>query len=125
MRIANENLLLESGPVSLGANWTSRPIWLGHICNFSIQLVFTGSPQGTFTLQMSNDAGHIDAQSKAVQSSGVVNWTTIAGSSQSILAAGDHSYQFENAGFQWVRVVWTFSSGTGNLTSARANVKGV
>jgi hypothetical protein len=125
MRISNEDLLAESGAVSLGSNWTSRPIWLGHIANFSIQMFFTGTPQGTFTLEMSADAGHPNAQSKAEQSADVINWTTISNSSQPIVAAGNHAYEYQNAGFPWVRVVWVRDASTGTLTTARANVKGV
>lgn len=125
MRISNEDLLLESGVIDLSTGWASRPVWLGHIANFSIQLIFTGSPNGTFTLQMSNDQGHPNSQAKSEQSADVTHWTTISGSAQPISAAGDLGYDYNNAGFPWVRVVWTPSSGTGSLTVARANVKGV
>lgn len=110
---------------SMGSSFTLKPTWLGHICNFSIQLVFTGTAQGTFSLEMSNDLGHPNAQSEAQQYADVVNWTHIDDSDQPILTGGDHSYQFENAGFRWVRVRWVHDSSTGTLTSARANVKGV
>jgi hypothetical protein len=59
------------------------------------------------------------------QATNVVNWTDITDSPQGIAAAGNHVWQFENAGFNWVRVVYTAVSGTGSLDSARANVKGV
>lgn len=127
MRINNEDLLEINGTratISMGTSFNTKPIWLGHICNFSIQLVFTGTPNGTFTLQLSNDLGHPNAQSETQQYADVTNWTTITDSAQPITAAGDHTYQFANAGFRWVRVVWTQSSSTGTLTIARCNVKG-
>jgi hypothetical protein len=108
----------------MASSFNMTPIWLGHICNFSIQLVFTGAPVGTFKLQCSNDPG--TAQGPGIpQATGVVNWTDIADSGAPITAAGDLVYQYENAGFPWVRVVYTATSGSGSLTSARANVKGV
>lgn len=125
MRISNEDLLLESGPVSLAASTELRPVYLGHIAQYAIQLVFTGTPGGNFKLQCSNDAGHPNAQSKSEQSEDVVNWTDIADSAQAISAAGNHTWNAENVGYLWVRVVWTQTSGTGSLTSARVMCKGV
>lgn len=124
MRIANENMIA-SGAVSMGASFNLDPVWLGHICNYSIQLVFTGTPDGSLKLQCSNDAGTPNGAAPATMSTGVTNWTDIAGSSQSIAAAGNHVWTVENAGYNWVRVVYTRSSSTGSLTVARVNVKGV
>ena len=125
MRISNEDLLSESGSVALAGNASLRPIWLGHIAQYAIQLFFTGSPVGSFKLQCSNDAGHPNAQAKAEQSQDVVNWTDIAGSAAAVSAAGDVTWNAENVGYTWVRVVWTVTSGSGSITSARANMKGV
>jgi len=124
MRIANEDLL-DGVVASLGADYTSRPVWLGHIAQYSIQAVFTGTPSGDFKLQCSNDLGHINAQSKAEQGAGVVNWTTITGSSTTVSAAGDVVWDAENVGYLWVRVVYTRTASTGSLTSLRANIKGI
>jgi hypothetical protein len=108
----------------MGSSFNMRAIWLGHICNFSIQLVFTGTPNGVFKLQCSNDPGMPDG-GQTPQDKGVVNWTDVLNSSQAITAAGSHVYQVENVGYNFVRVVYTQSSSTGSLTSARVNVKGV
>lgn len=128
MRINNENLLLINGvaqPADMSVDITFAPVWLGHICNYSMQFVFTGSPNGTFKLQISDDQGRNTAALAADQSSGVTNWTDVTGSAQPISAAGNHAYQVENAGYAWVRAVYTASSGSGTVTSARCNVKGV
>ena len=131
MRINNENLLEIDNvaqSTSLAASRNFKPIWLGHICNYSIQLVYTGVPDGSFKLQASNDLGNPNAQGEANQYAGVSNWSDISGSATgAISAAGDTMYDVENAGYRWVRVVWT-ATGAGTapvLTSARANVKGV
>lgn len=128
MRINNEDLLDVDGTrttPSMATSFNLKPVYLGHICNYSIQLVFTGTPGGNFKLQMSNDLGRIDAASEAEQEASISHWTDIADSAQTISAAGDHAWQVENAGYRWVRVVWTQTSSTGTLTNAVANVKGV
>lgn len=125
MRVKNENLLDDSGPVALAANAELKAVWLGHIANFSIQLQFTGTPGGNFKLQASNDPGNINAASGTLQVSDIALWTDIADSAQTISAAGDHMWTVENAGYNWVRVVWTATSGSGSLTTARAYVKGI
>lgn len=128
MRIFNEDILDVDGvrtTPSLATSFQLHPIYLGHIVDFSIQLVFTGTPGGNFKLQVSNDLGKINATSEAEQVSGVTNWTDVADSAQTISAAGDHTWAVENAGYRWVRVLWTFTGGSGTLTSARVNGKGV
>lgn len=125
MRISNEDLLEESGPIDLGSNWTSRPIWLGHIAQFAIQLVFSDTPGGSFTLEASCDLGDINSQSKTKQGASVTHWTVVENSSETISADGNHMYNVENVGYNWARVVWTATGSTGQLDSARCNVKGI
>lgn len=112
MQIANDTLI-PNGPVSLSTSWASEPLLLDNIYMASISLVFSGAPSGGFTVQCSNDKR--DPQ----------NWTTIAGSLQNITAAGDHTYNIEDMGFKFIRVVYTYSGGTGVLESARYTGKGV
>lgn len=81
----------------------------------SVSLVFTGSPSGAFTVQCSND--------KDIRS--IQNWTTINGSLQNITEAGDHTYNIEDMGFKFLRVLYTYSGGSGVLISARYTGKGV
>lgn len=122
MRIANENLL--TAPVDMATSFQLRALWLGHICNFAIQLVFTGSPVGTLRIQASADSGTPDGGTSP-QASGVSNWTDITASDVAITTAGNAMINVQNAGYNWVRLVYVSTSGTGSLTSARANVKGV
>lgn len=123
MRIANDVLSFDS--TDLSANRTSEPVWLGHIANYSIQLVFTGTPGGNFKLQCSNDEGNPAAAKEVDRDWEVVNWTDVADSAFTVSAAGDVTWDVQNAGYRWVRVVWTQTSSTGTLTSARFNCKGI
>lgn len=124
MRISNEDILT-TATQSLDSSFNSRPIWLGHIAQYAIQLVFTGTPQGNFKLQASCDKGSINSQAKDSQDNGIVNWTDIDDSAQTISAAGTHMWNAENVGYQWVRVVWTQTGSTGTLTSAKFMGKGI
>jgi hypothetical protein len=127
VRIANENLLIvDDAPVSgaMVSSFNMRPIYLGHIAHYAIQLIFTGSPNGNFKLQVSNDPGSPFKAGDSAKYSGVTNWTDMANSSFTITAAGDVMWDVQNAGHLWVRVVWTAVSGSGTLTSAIANLKG-
>ena len=121
MRIRSEDLTLSSTDMT-DATITSNAIWLGHIANYSIQLVFTGStPNGTFKLQASCDEPN---QTNPANTT-VVNWTDITDSDQAVTAAGDHLWTVENAGYTFVRVFWTDSSSSaGTITSARFMIKG-
>jgi hypothetical protein len=122
MRIQNESLTLSG--TDMTDNITSSPVWLAHIAYYSIQLVFTGTPNGTLKLQVSNDNGMIDSHDPS--SASITNWTDLADSSQVISASGDHMWNERAAGYRWVRVVWTdnTSGSPSTLTVARFNVKG-
>lgn len=124
MRIGNDDLT-NGTPISMVSSFNTEPVFLGHIVNYSIQLVFTGTPAGNFKLQCSNDFGDPSNAVEADRDIKIVNWTDVLDSAQSISAAGNHTYDVQNAGYRWVRVVWTQTGSTGSLTSARFNVKGV
>lgn len=123
MRIGNDTLNLDG--TSMAVDITSEPIYLGHIAQYNIQLVFTGTPDGSFKLQVSNDQGRPSAAKEEDRDFKIVNWTDMTSSVQAITEAGNHSYEVADAGHLWVRLVWTASASTGTLTSARFNVKGI
>lgn len=130
MRINNEDLLSIDGvraEVDLDTDVQLKPVWLGHILNFSVQLVFTGTPDGEFYLEVSSDKGQPNAASEPQKYEDVENWTRITGSERTVSAAGNLFYDVALSGAEWVRVGWTATSpGTSPvLTSARAKVKGV
>lgn len=120
MRIKTENITLDG--TDMTSNILGSAIWLGHIANYAIQLVFTGDPDGTFKLQ-----GSCDEPKKSDEANSVpTNWSDIANTSQVISEAGNHMWTASNVGYTFVRVVWTDSaSGASAITSARFMVKGM
>ena len=119
MRIKNEDLTTSS--VDLTSNITSDPVWLAHIANYSVQVTVSGTPNGSFKLQGSNDFGGKDASS-----SSITNWSDLS-IEQVITASGSYMLSDANCGYKWVRLVWTNSTSGGGseISSARFNVKGV
>jgi hypothetical protein len=126
MRISNDSVTVASaeGPHSMGASFNSDAIYLGHIVNFSIQSVFTGTPNGSFKLQYSNDKGVEDKTNGGWSAAGISTWTDDAASVIAVTAAGDAMWDVQNSGPRWVRLVWTRTSSTGSAT-IRFNAKGV
>lgn len=129
MRIHTEDLLEIDGvkaPVDLSANAALKPMWLGYVLHYAIQLTITGTPNGTFKLQGSNDEGRPDAASEAEQAGSVTTWTDLGIDSGTVSAAGTVLLKDSNVGYRWVRVVWT-AAGPGTtpvLTEARSSTKG-
>ncbi len=125
MRIANESITLSS--TDLSANRESDPIYIGHLINFSLQFVVSGTPNGTFKVQFSNDVGNSSAIAKSNEDFNVSNFSDIPNASVSAAAAGVFGINVADAGYRWIKVVWT-AAGAGTtpvLTSARFNGKGV
>lgn len=116
MRVFNE-AIITAGDMSGSLN--SSTVHLDSIYAFSVQAVWTGtSPVGTLKLQASDDflLNPGDA---------VTNWIDIAGASAAVSGnTGSQMFNYNGAGFQHVRLVYTFTSGVGTL-NARIFNKGV
>lgn len=93
---------------SVAVSIQSETILIDQIYGFSIQAIFTGSPNGNLKIQASCD----DVQ----KSSDVTNFVDVAGASATITAAGSVIIQQQYAFYKWFRVVYTATSGSGNLT---------
>jgi hypothetical protein len=116
MRVLNDVIM---NAASLGASTASDVINCEHKFNGSIQLVWTGTPTGDFTIELSND--YCTDQS----GSGVSNWTTMSDTTVAAGgASGNHMYLFSDITWKWMRVVYTRSASTGSVT-ARTNLKWV
>jgi hypothetical protein len=110
----------------MNATINSTPMCLLDSYSFSIQVVYTGTPTGIFTLQSSNDPA---AYSQALQQKvGLpTNWSTVSNSSFSVSAAGDCFYDYQFPGFNWIRLHYVDSSSgssTAIITVSSFNAKG-
>lgn len=84
---------------------------LGDLHSCSIHCDFSGSTlAGTLKLQSSNDNA---------------DWIDIPSSSQAITSAASHMWNVVSAEYQYIRPVWTASSGTGTLTATLKNKENV
>ena|SRR5271166_1543617 len=113
MRVLNETLL-NAGSMATSIN--SAPMLLSYAFGYAVQFVYTGSPVGTVTLQGSNDS---IPNAKFPQSDFTpTTWTTISGSTITVptIDGATGMINDEGAFYNWVRLVYTATSGTGSLT---------
>ena len=90
-----------------------------------VLLHWVAGPVGVMKLQVSNDEGALDDEGVArINSNNIVtNWLNV--STSTIGSTDDHArFTMADIGYRWVRLFWDSTSGTGNITSARASFKG-
>lgn len=82
---------------------TSEWVDLGDLKAFGMEILVSGSNVvGTFTLQCSVSKD---------------TFATVANSSQAITASADVVYDVTVSGYRYVRLAFTYTSGTGNITA--------
>ena len=118
MRIVNDELDFSSLDLAQATSNT-QTIWVGHVVNAAFQIVVSGAPVGTFKVQFSCDDSAIPGGTT------VTNWTDLPSASVAVSGAGVYGLNLVDLGYPWMRITWTKTSGTGLITSARLNVKGV
>lgn len=94
---------------SMAATFTSSPIGIMTLDNIAITLknAATGTPVGTYTVEVSND--YIIAG--AVNSDAI--WEPLSGVSGAVNGAFQTMFDLNQLSQQYIRVVYTRSSGTG------------
>lgn len=110
---------------SMASSFTSDPVNLISAYAYGIQVVWSAgaATAGTFTLQGSLDAGD-NGSGQAV--SAPINFTNITNSPQTISGTpGSILYDVTECSYRWVRLVYTAASGSGTVTDAMMQVKGV
>lgn len=79
----------------------------------SIQALWTGAPVGTLILQTSADL--------TADPTLVANWSDFSGSSIAVNGPGDVMFNLANAGYKWIRLKYTKTSGSGTLNANISN----
>lgn len=111
-------------PVSLGvidmavnsSPKVTNGIDINQLLNISMQLVWTGSPNGFLIIQRSNDI--VQQSQTGNPSANVINWVD---DNRSSLATTDYNtyksamISLANSGVRWVRFYYKAVSGTGSL----------
>jgi hypothetical protein len=122
MKFFNKPNVIPVGTV-LDTSFNSSAVPLTNVFNYSIQIVFTGTPTGAFSLQSSCDT----TTPANLNESNSMNWTDITDSEFSVSAAGNVEWNVDGAAYAWVRVVYTDGSSGSSaalVTSATFNGKG-
>ena len=115
----------------MNTNLSSQPYPVDRTYTGAIQVFFTGTPTGTFSLMGSCDPaskeriGTVNAN-YTTGPNAPVNFTLIANSNQAVTAAGDIMWNIQDLGYNWIKLVYTDTSGglsTAVLTVATFNSK--
>ena len=123
MRVYNKPVIIPANTI-MNTTINSQALELLNMYGYSIQVVFTGTPTGTFKLQASSDP--VNGVSSGLNTP--VNWTDVANSSQSITAAGNYMWNVFDVMYNWVRLVYQDTSGgtsTAIITVSQFNGKGI
>lgn len=106
--------IITAGDMST-ASITSAISNIQYLDNISLQLIWTGSPVGTFAVQGSLD--HSQDSLGNVTNAGTWDGLTLNPAPAAIGSAGHILLDLNELSFPWIRVVYTKTSGTGSLTA--------
>jgi hypothetical protein len=89
---------------------TSQPISMEQVFGYSVELLWTGSPVGTISLQYSDDMGPING------GPAVTNWATDTTSTQNTAPWTGFVWNVRCGMYGWARVIYVPTGGSGTLT---------
>jgi len=117
---------ITSGTMTGTSVVTGTPCHLFGHTRVSFQAIWTGTPNGTFTFQISNYPGTIFNSDGSVISS--VTWTTLTNPAgfaalQPAGAAGNAEFGFADMSAKWIRPIYTNASSTGTITFVYASAR--
>lgn len=90
---------------AMTASFNSSEVDVSQFVGFSIQCVYSGSPNGSMKLQISNDQED------------PTNWDDLANSTVTITTSGSETYIVGDVFYNFIRLVYTFSSGSGTFNA--------
>jgi hypothetical protein len=110
----------------MGSTYTSPPTNINGMPALSYDLTWTGSPVGTFSVQVSNSYAQAPGSNNTVVVLNAGSWSTLPASSfvgtYPVPAGtpGNGMLDIEAVGAAWIRLVYNYTSGTGTLTGVVA-----
>jgi hypothetical protein len=100
--------------VDMGASFSSNPINVRNGIHFGLTLAWTGgTAAGQFKIQISNES-----------SSSPTNFDDLSSSVFTVSGAGSQSYLIGPLACSWIKIVYTRTSGNGQLVLAELTQKG-
>jgi hypothetical protein len=108
--------ILNGQPIISGAmtaDVTSQPTDLSKYADASYEIEFTGTPTGTFSIQVTN---HWDVRTDPTGTA-FKTLTLASPIAAATGAAGDRIVDLSSLPFRWVRLKYTFAAGTGTLNT--------
>lgn len=107
MRTYNEPIL---NGADASSNKNSVAVDCQNMSFAGVVVKMTGTAAGSVKIQVSND--------EPTTSAGPSNWVDVSGATVSVSAAGTFIIPKLDICYQWIRLVYTFSSGTGTVTAS-------
>ena len=101
--------LLGAASNMTGTTVLTAVFYMGGASDASLQIVWTGTPNGSFVVEVSNTGKVVAAADDEWEDLGL-------GLANAVGAAGSHFVNVSNSGARWVRVRYTNTSSTGTLT---------
>ena len=102
---------------SLGANLTSQVISTRYLNEAYLQLVFTGTPTGTFTVQTSGDYVPDNEFRTSPPNAGTWDNVDLGTTLSAAGAPGSISVDITLSAIPWIRINYAHTSGTGTLNA--------
>lgn len=109
MRVTND---LVFSAQSAGASANSSAVYTGYMVTASVQATTTSTAVGTLKIQYSNDPG------SPIERTVPTNWSDVPSASVAVSSAGVYAIGKIDISYNWLRLVFTYTSGAGNITTA-------
>lgn len=103
---------------SMASTITSNPTNIIGLESVGYSVAWTGTPTGTFSVQISND--YAQTSTGSVYNAGTWTTLTLSGTPAASGSASNGYLDVYGCSAAWMRLVYTASSGSGNLTAVVA-----
>lgn len=99
---------------SMDADFVSKVIKLNTMERIVLNSIISGSPDGSLQVQVSDDVVNKETD--------VLNWIPYPGATQTVLGYTQVAFRIKDVSFRWLRLVYVFVGGSGNITTTVSSV---